>query len=114
MLYKTITLEWLRANRERYRRLRTTRTLLSTLNRLAAELKAGHETWMEHLRQKNPTLDPISLKSAALELALAEWTERLERLSSDDLLAASATDPSAGSATASSEEAADRRVTSPE
>jgi hypothetical protein len=114
VLYKTITLEWLRADRERYRRLRTTRTLLATLDRLAVELKASHESWMEHLRQKNPTLDPISLKSAALELALDEWTERLERLSSDDSSAASATDPSGGSAAASSEETAGRRATPPE
>jgi hypothetical protein len=77
MVYKTMVLERLRSAPALYRQLRTTRTLMAALEQYAAELKAAHEYWKVQLRETAPSMDPISRTNAALELALAEWEERL-------------------------------------
>lgn len=82
MHYKTIVLELLEQQTEMYEQLRGQRMLLSTTERLALELKASHESWMERLARAMPRSDPSQVSSEALELA----TEELKNRSFSDLL----------------------------
>ena len=68
--YKTIALELIQQQPELYERLRSSRTLLSTMDAYAIELKASHEAWKEQLGQKNPGSDPSQIASEAMELAV--------------------------------------------
>ena len=77
MHYKTIVLGLLQKRWDLYEQLRLTRTLLSTMESCARELKANHETWMETLSRANPGSDPNLISSEAMELALRELEERL-------------------------------------
>ena len=77
MHYKTITLEFIQEQPELYERLRTSRTLLSTVDLQAAALKRYHETWMDRLNQTKPDRDPSQIASEALELALEDLRENL-------------------------------------
>jgi uncharacterized protein YigA (DUF484 family) len=77
MHYKTITLEFIQQQPELVERLRTSRTLLSTVDLQAVALKRYHETWMERLSQAKPDSDPIQIASEALELALEDLRENL-------------------------------------
>ena len=69
--YRTIILELLQ---EQYPtlhdQLKASRTLLATLDRLAADLRAAHFAWMDELRQANPGRDPAQISGEALELAI--------------------------------------------
>src|SRR5579883_2284726 len=71
MMYKTICLGLLEQYPEIYDRLRQSRTLLPTLNRLAGELKARHQAWMQELRETRSGSDS-QIASEAMELALSE------------------------------------------
>ena len=81
MRYKTIALELIQEQPEIYEQLRQERTLLKTLNRYAADLKASHHAWTEQLRQAKPGSDPSQTASEALEMALHDLQARLSSAS---------------------------------
>jgi hypothetical protein len=72
MKYKTMILQLLRQRRAFYTRLRGNGTLLPTLDRLAKELKASHEAWMDRLAKARPGSDPSQIAAEALEIALQQ------------------------------------------
>jgi hypothetical protein len=84
MQYKTIVLELLPDYPRTQQRLATTRQLLPALDRYALQLKNMHQHWKEQLRKAKPTMDPVSLASAALEMALEELRRRLSLEESGD------------------------------
>lgn len=84
MQYKTIVLELLQQQPQMHDRLRESRTLLSTLERLAAELKDSHESWMSWVAQASPGSSEGQIKSEALEIALMELKDLLHSASSPD------------------------------
>ena len=84
MQYKTMTLELLRERTELYEQLRRANQLLPTLETLARELKASHETWKETLAQEKPESHPSQIASEALELALKELQDGLPPASPPD------------------------------
>ena len=76
MQYKTIVLELLQQT-ELHEKLRLTRRLLPTMEALAKDLKARHETWKQELQILHPGSDPIQISSEAMEMALQELESRL-------------------------------------
>lgn len=84
MQYKTIILELLQQRPEMHEQLRLTRRLLPTMEALAKELKASHETWKESLSQAHPGSEGSQISSEALELALKEMEDRLPSASPRD------------------------------
>ena len=72
MHYKTMVLALLQERPETHNQLRSNRTLLSTVERHARELKANHETWKERLSKVRPGSDESQIASEALEFALKE------------------------------------------
>ena len=70
MQYKTIVLELLQQQTELHEQLRLTRRLLPTMEALAKDLKARHETWKQELQILHPDSDPIQIASEAMEMAL--------------------------------------------
>jgi hypothetical protein len=70
MQYKTIILELIEARPQLHERLKTSRTLLSTVDRFAHLLKESHLGWIEQLQRARPGVEPPQLASEALELAL--------------------------------------------
>jgi hypothetical protein len=77
MQYKTMALELLRERTELYEQLRLTHRLLPTLESLAREMKASHQTWKQTLAAAKPGSEPSQLASEALEMALKELEDRL-------------------------------------
>lgn len=77
MQYKTIILELLQQHLEIHDQLRRKRTLLTTLERYARQLKTGHEAWKDRLSQTTPGSNPGQIASAALEIAVKELTDVL-------------------------------------
>lgn len=77
MQYKTIVLQYLRQRPSLHNQLKSSRTLLPTLDAYANQLKTSHEAWKEQLAKANPGCDPTQLASQALEMALQEWTSSL-------------------------------------
>ena len=77
MQYKTIVLELLQQRPEMHEQLRTSRTLLSTVELYARELKTSHEAWKETLSQERAVSDQSQISSEAMELALKEMEDRL-------------------------------------
>ena len=69
MQYKTIVLELLQQQTELHEQLRLTRRLFPTMEALAKDLKARHETWKQELQALQPSSDPIQIASEALEMA---------------------------------------------
>ena len=100
MNYKTIVLELIQDQYPAlHERLRSSRTLLSTLELQAAALKRYHEDRMDRLAQARADLDPIMIASQALELAIQDLRDGLpsesppsgsetESLSLDEAMAA--------------------------
>ena len=84
MLYKTIVQELLEQQTELYETLRAKRQMASTLENLAIELRANHETWKQQLLSLNPQSEMPQISSEALELATEELANRL-RSESDRL-----------------------------
>jgi chromosome segregation ATPase len=84
MQYKTIVLELLQQFPEMYDRLRETRTLLSTLEQRAEELKNSHEDWKQKLTEASPNYSEPQIASAAMEIALTELEASLLRDSPQD------------------------------
>jgi DNA repair ATPase RecN len=77
MQYKTIILEMLDQRPRMREELRQSRKLLSTMERYATELKNGHETWTERLKEAKPESEPSQITSEAMELALKDMEDRL-------------------------------------
>lgn len=77
MHYKTIVLEFIQDQPKLYERLRSSRTLFSTVDLQAASLKRYHEDWMDRLRQSKPDSDSRQIASQALELAMEDLRENL-------------------------------------
>src|SRR3954451_14942855 len=75
MQYKTIVLELLAQQPEFQERLRLKRTLLTTVEHYASELKTRHEGWKDCLSQATPASGPSQVASQALEIALQELRE---------------------------------------
>jgi hypothetical protein len=84
MQYKTIVLELLQERTQLHEQLRQARQLLPTLESLAQELKASHESWKETLSQARPGSDPAQIASEAGEMALKDLLDRLPPVSQDD------------------------------
>jgi hypothetical protein len=78
MQYKTIVLELLQAQPWLHEELRRTRTLLSTMNTYAAELKERHNAWKDMIRRAWPDRAEEQIASEALEPALTDLLERLQ------------------------------------
>ena len=72
MQYKTICLQMIQDRPEMYDRLRSQRSLLSTLERLSGELRTSHQTWKGLLAQAKPGSSESQIASEALELALRQ------------------------------------------
>jgi hypothetical protein len=71
MRYKTIVLQLLQDQYPAlHEKLRQERTLLSTLDRLAINLKDAHVAWMNELRRARPDRDIPQMATEALELAI--------------------------------------------
>ena len=77
MHYKTIVLELLQQHPELHRELASRKTLLTTLERYAADLKALHHHWTQTLSQIRPGSAPSQIASEALELALQQLRDAL-------------------------------------
>jgi hypothetical protein len=77
MRYKTIVLELLQDRPAIYDKCIRERTLLSTLDFYATELRNSHLDWMELLSQKNPASDPTQIASEAMEIAVEELVKHL-------------------------------------
>lgn len=77
MQYKTIVLELLEQRPAFHEQLRQQRTLLSTLEQYAQELKASHTAWQNLVAQTKPASAPSQIASEALELALRDLENRL-------------------------------------
>ena len=84
MQYKTIVLELLEQQAELYEQIRLTRRLFPTMEALARDLKARHETWKQELQALHPSSDPTQISSEALEMALNELANRLHSGSLQD------------------------------
>jgi hypothetical protein len=83
MNYKTICLSLLEQRPEIYDQLRKNRTLLPALNRMASELKARHQLWMQELQETRPGSDS-QIASEAMELAVKEMEDRLSADSEEE------------------------------
>lgn len=77
MLYKTIVQELLEQQTELHESLRSTRQVAPTLENLALELRASHDTWKQQLLSLNPQSEMSQISSEALELATEELANRL-------------------------------------
>ena len=72
MLYKTIVLELLKDRPALHDQLRASRTLLPTLETLAAELKARHDEWTQRYCEANPGWDRRQMAGEALAPAIED------------------------------------------
>ena len=77
MPYKTLILTLLEQHPALYQELRTSRSLLPTLNRLAHTLKDRHADWINALSKQRPGSAPEQIASEALEIALQEIRDAL-------------------------------------
>jgi hypothetical protein len=83
MFYKTIVLELIQQRPKLHEQLRSQRMLLTTLNRLAGELKARHQTWKQELKETRAGSDS-QIASEAMELAVGELEDRLSADSEEE------------------------------
>lgn len=77
MRYKSMMLELLEEHPVLHDQLRRDRTLLSTMETWAVNLRDQHLSWIEMLRLKHPAGDPTQRASEALELAVRDIRDRL-------------------------------------
>ena len=84
MNYMTIIHEMLLQRPKTRSQLRKSRTLLTTMERYAKELRANHEAWKEMLLQLHPDSHPMVVASEALEIALKEMEDRLPSDSAEE------------------------------
>jgi len=84
MMYKTIVLYLLEERPQMHEQLRKNRLLLTTLERLATQLKTSHEAWKDQLSQAKPGSGASQIASAAMEMALKELEDSLPTESPPD------------------------------
>ncbi len=77
MHYKTIILELLQQRTHMHEQLRKERRLLTTMEKLAGELRTRHQFWTEIFAAATPGSNPSQVSSQALEMALKELEDRL-------------------------------------
>lgn len=77
MQYKTIILELIRQNEPLHDRLCSQRNLLATVDRLAAQLKADHETYLNQMVTQEPAASRPAVSQQAFEMAIKEVQEQL-------------------------------------
>jgi hypothetical protein len=77
MNYKTIVLELFRNHPELQLRLQADKTLLTTLERCAGELRSIHEAWTNCLSLARPGSDESQIASEALEIAVKDLEDCL-------------------------------------
>jgi hypothetical protein len=75
-MYNTIVLEMLRQRRMAYD-LKQNQEMLSTVKRLALDLKERHEACKSRLSQAQPGSDETQISSEALEIAVKELADDL-------------------------------------
>jgi hypothetical protein len=85
MQYKTIVLELLQQQTELHEQLRLTRRLFPTMEALAKDLRARHETWKQELLAIHPNSEPAQISSEAMEMALSELEKHLHSESPQDV-----------------------------
>jgi hypothetical protein len=76
MQYMMITLELIQNRPELCAKLRAEKTMLTTVECYAKELKASHEAWKKRLEAEHPSTRE-QIDAEALELALQEIRDRL-------------------------------------
>jgi hypothetical protein len=77
MQYKTIVLQLLQDRPIIYDKLLRERTLLSTLDFHATELRDSHLEWKDLLSDRSPDKDPSQIASEAMEIAVEELVKHL-------------------------------------
>lgn len=77
MQYKTIVLALIEQRSSLDEKLRTSRTLLATVERSALALKTCYEVWKAELAERRLQSRPEQIASEALELAIQEYRESL-------------------------------------
>ena len=77
MQYKTIILELIRQNEPLHDRLCSNRSLLATVDRLAKQLKADHETYLNQMVTQEPAASRLAVAQQAFEMAMKETEEQL-------------------------------------
>jgi hypothetical protein len=70
MLYRTILLHHIQELPHLYDRLLKERTLLTTLDRYAGELRESYQAWQRRIRMKEPAKAESQIASEAIKLAL--------------------------------------------
>jgi hypothetical protein len=83
--YQTLALQFIREFPGTHYPLKDKKMLQATVEKEAEELASCHKFWIDSLSLTQPDSDPISIESAALELALKELEDRLRaELPKDD------------------------------
>jgi len=77
MNYKTIMLGLIQDRPAMYQDLLNNRSLLSTLDRHAEELRSYHHAWQDQLLAAKPESDEAQITSEAMELAIHQLVETL-------------------------------------
>jgi hypothetical protein len=77
MQYKTIALEMIQERPQWHEELRSSNSLLSTVNQYAQTLREIHLAAIEQLRQARPEPSPLQLSSEAMEMALKQLEQSL-------------------------------------
>jgi hypothetical protein len=77
MPYKTLVLALLQQHPTLHQTLRSSGTLLRTLEHSATTLKDRHAYWRHELTQAQPGSDPSQIASQALELAVQDLQDAL-------------------------------------
>ena len=105
MQYKTIILELIQQNEPLHDRLRSNRSLLATVDRLAAQLKAEHEIYLNEMTMQEPTASRPAASQQAFEMAIKEAQEQLVAMTPAEVMvpAADSTSVAAGSRTSPGE-----------
>ena len=81
MQYKTMTLELIKQRPKLYEQLRSSKTLLATMERYALILKASHEAWMAYLNGTLPNSDTGQVSSEAIDIAVKELEHHFDSAS---------------------------------
>jgi hypothetical protein len=86
MQYKTIILELIQQNEPLHDRLRSQRNLLTTVDRLAAQLKADHETYLNEMTMQEPAASWPAVSQQAFEMAIKEAEEQLTAMTPAEVM----------------------------
>jgi hypothetical protein len=77
MHYKTICLQMIQDRPQMYDQLISDRSLLTTLDRYAIQLRTSHQEWMDRLARAKPASEPNQIASEALEIAIEKLKDSL-------------------------------------